>query len=319
MASIIVSHNTWISGPNSGALHFVFKLLTLSKCLGMRGIIILLLCIEISQAQSRISYLNRANQAEFEFLNKNIFVANKILKRLNIEYKHLNTKDYFYLGITYYLLNDTLRGYDFLEMFVFNFGTPSLYLDDLRSLYPELFISKFQENKLDSLVRRRKIIFQDSIIYSNNRKSIIDSINSYVEKDRANRPNGDLQDIEKDKNNQLGFLSYLKKNGIPNPYLFGDDYTTILLHVEAREVLEKYKPFIFQALKDGSATPFDYAILIDREIATLGKTKYGSRQIKPATNEIKVIQNNRKKIGMSIYFNGSNLYPRTSKDFMLTY
>ena len=89
----------------------------------MKLITILLLCFELLTAQDRISYLNKANQAEFEFVNGNVFAANKIFKQLQKNYKDLNTKDYFYSGIACYLLKDTLRGYDFLHIGFNHFNT----------------------------------------------------------------------------------------------------------------------------------------------------------------------------------------------------
>lgn len=269
--------------------------------------------------QSRISYLNSANEAEFEFLNNNIFAANKILTQLENDYKKLNTKDYFYLGVTFYLLQDSVNGYNNLKKFAERFGTPSLYLEDIKLLYPQLVVSVSARSKIDSLVRKRKQALQDSLLSGKKFKAVIDSVNYYVDQDRSNRPEGDLKDIKRDIETQLNFLSYLQRNGIPDPYVFGDNYTTILLHVEDPDVLKKYKKFIYDALCKGTATPFDYAILEDRESSFDGKTKYGSRKMKPSKDEIARVNENRKSIGMSVYFNGSNLFPRTSKSFMLQY
>lgn len=251
-----------------------------------------------------IEYLNKSNEAEYCLYTGNFDKATQLYSELEMEKDTLINKDYFYLGILSFLNNDSLKGMKYLKKYVSFYGNPTFFLTNYKEKYHKLNLSNFQN---EELLRLQKVKV-DELTNNPVRKSIHDSIEHYLELDADNRKTREQIDPLKDFAIQESFLNYLKKYGIPNYAMDGDIYLEILYHVYNPKLLTLYKEFFYSEIMKGNSCPFAYAILVDRNL-TQG-TVYGSGLIKPETKEEELkVRENRKKIGMSPYFNGTGVFP----------
>lgn len=281
----------------------------------MRQIIIILPFLTLgltSQGQNFIDYYNLANEAEHDFIdNGNLTSAKKTFISLEKKFGRLLYKDYFYLGIINYLDNDTANGYKYLAKFTELFGAPTNYIPDYKTKFPKLNISTRAIAQLESLENTTKLVLKDSTVFNTKYKPIIDSVKRYLELDQRNRRHDVKFSAETDIQIQKQYLTYLKKHGLPNPCVFGDDYLIILFHIEDLKIQETYLTFFKNEIIKGNAYPFTCALITDKRLHP-NETVYGSYSVKYSSKtSAEQIKINRRKIGMSIYYNGSNNFPRT--------
>lgn len=261
-----------------------------------------------SSGQNYIDYLNQANEAELQFVGgKDLKIAKEKLISLEKKFGRLLFKDYFYLGFLYYLENDSISGFKYLSKYADLSGNITYYLKECESKFPKL-ISKKTFEDLESIQNKNHYRLKDSI-YLTKYKPAIDSISKYETLDQGNRAENINTDTILDLKIQKAYLSYLKKNGLPPTEVIGDTYLTILFHISNNEMKQKYLDFFYDQITKGNASPFSYAVLTDRTLYP--ETVYGSHAAKFSAKISKeqVIEN-RKKIGMSPYFGGPNIYPR---------
>ncbi len=269
-------------------------------------IIVCIFPLALFSQNNYIAHLNKLNEAEYSFFIGDLDKATKLLWEIEREKDTLRYKDYLYLGIVSFLNNDSIKGMKYLKKFVNDYGDPFFYLTNYKQQYNKLNLSNFQNKELMELKRAKANELKNDtalvVIY----KSIHDSIEYYLNLDEASgKENSEHTDI-KDINLQTGLLNYFKKHGVPK---LSDLYVEILFHVSNAKLLKLYKDFFYSQILKGNSFPFAYAILVD--CSMIQGTVYGSYFVKPetATEKIKVIEN-RKKIGMSPYYNGPNILPR---------
>lgn len=256
--------------------------------------------IENYKAQNYINYYNIANEAENELLNGNYLNSKEKLIGLESQYSELKAKDYFYLGVLCYILKDTLTGFEKLKKCSLKFGFPTYkvpkYIKSL-SYRP----SNFAMHILDSI--EKKVLQIKS-------KTIKDTLIYFEEQDQFCR-SGEQIDTICDIKNQSHFLEYMKKNGFPNYDLYGDVSDVVFLHIYNEKLYNEYTTFLFEEIQKGNVYPFYYAEIVDRKQFELNlPTIYGSygQSYNPKAPDLRVLEN-RRKIGMSIYFNGPNSRP----------
>lgn len=260
-----------------------------------------------SVGQNYIDYYNLANEAEYQIIDGgNLAEAKKTLVALDKKYGRLLFKDNFYLGILYYLDNDSINGNKYFAKYIANYGAPTYELPKFKNCFPQLTISNRSMVDLEVLQNKISTRFKDTVYFNKTIKSVNDSINYYVELD---------QKLLNDSNKinvgiQIPYLNYLKKYGIPKPGIFGEDYMIIFSHITDKNMQKVYKEFLLNEIMKGNACPESYATIVDKDLIETDETMYGTTFIKfsAKTSKEKVIEN-RKKIGLSPYYSGPNSYP----------
>jgi len=263
-------------------------------------------------SQNYINYLNFANKAEFQFQNGKIDSAAYIFRDLLREYNDLKPKDNLYFSVISFLLGDTTAGLNNMYSFISKHGRPVEYLKAYQERFPKLTLSNYTVSKIKDSLDKHTAYFKDTHRY-NLFQAKIDSIEFFIRMDQANRPDPNQINKERDVYIQTQFLNYLSSYGIPNTFVCGDAWLTILFHVCDAVMNAKYIEFFMDRIKEGKACPFTVAILTDRCLTD--STVYGSYGYKGNTaKEQEVIKANRIKIGMSPFYNGCGEFPRTLVD-----
>jgi hypothetical protein len=254
-----------------------------------------------------IDYLNLANRAEYLFLKGNYDSTNTIFRHLEKDYGKLKHKDNLYYGISSYSTNDSLNGFSHISKYFLDVGT--LSVPDYREKFPKMNISEYAVSKLTLLEKEQKTRYEREL--KAKYMAIADTIVHFEKLDQANRPSPEEIDTLADIVVQRNLLRYLKNYGIPPAHIVADGWLTVLFHVRDKEVMNEYLDFFNEKIRSGEAPPFTVAILTDRGLNN--GTVYGSYFTKATSQKDKErINENRRKIGMSIYFNGSNDHVRLS-------
>ncbi|MBL7910577.1 MAG: hypothetical protein JNJ41_05960 [Bacteroidia bacterium] len=257
-----------------------------------------------SSAQNYIDYLNAANEAEHEFVEGNLDSAKKIFAALEKKYNKLKGKDYFYTGLIYYFQLDTVSGKEYL---IKSAETRLLLTNDLskfRSKFPELNISESTIQHI-KLIEKRKIPAKEY--------EISDSIKAFIRLDQEDRTVPGNFDEKKDFLVQKRLLNFLQRYGMPDPYIQGEEIYTIILHVSDTMLYRLYTSYLYKELVNGNVSPMYYCALVDRTMYRNNKqTKYlsyyPSKEI-PNLSKDEILEN-RKKIGLSPYYQGTCVFPR---------
>lgn len=264
-----------------------------------------------SVGQNYIDYLNQANEAEYQFVEGgDLKAAKQTFISLDRKFKGLLFKDNFYLAILYYLDNDSINGFKYMTKFIDNYGASTYELTKFKKCIPELSVSDKAISELTLLENKVREKFGDSAYYNKVIKPINDTINHYIDLDQKSLSDSNKINIAI----QIPYLNYLKRTGIPNPAIFGEDFMLIFLHLTDKKMQELYKDFLLNEIKKGKVSPETYAIIVDKDLLDSNETIYGSAFIKSSTktNKEQVLLN-RKKIGLSPYYSGPNNFPRCRK------
>lgn len=271
------------------------------------NIYILFLFIILSNSlvsQNYIEYYNNANEAEYLLNIGKTKEAKSILLKLNKRYKKLKPKDNFYLAVCYYLDNDSISGLNYFKKSINSYMFVVDELKHIKRTIPSFIISANHINTLNNIEDSIATIIKTLI-----NKSVVDSIDFYFNQDLLNRTEDVVIDQNLDISIQTNFLNYLTKNGIPNIYIYGEQYSGIFIHVYDDALLKKYEVFLLDQIKQGNICPYHLSTMVDRKLYFDSQsTKYGS-YINPKTIDKIKINQSRKKIGLSIYYNGSCFFP----------
>jgi hypothetical protein len=289
----------------------------LGKKADMKNIFLtLFLTIGLTSAgQNYIDYYNLANEAEYKIIDGgNLKEAKKTLVALDKKYGRLLFKDNFYLGVLYYLDNDSINGFKYFSKYINDYGSPCYELPKFKKCFPQLKISDKAVSDLKFLENKITLVFKDTVYFNKVIKSVNDSINYYVNMDQKNRENPDKIDQQLDDLIQLRYLNYLKSFGIPKTGMFGEDFTIILDHVTDKQLNKMYRDYFMSEIIKGNVCPYTYAILVDKSLIAINETFYGAFYIKSSHKLSKEeIISNRKKIGLSQFYDGPNNYPWCKK------
>jgi hypothetical protein len=281
----------------------------------------------ISQKLNFIKYFNVANEAEYMLNTGNPKSAKKHLLSLEKKFKQLKPREYFYLGVLHYIEGDSLKGNLCFKRSATKYHfKPTDELNNVKNVFPEFSISNYSYNLLKQ--EEQKEIEKAKALFN---RSINDSIVYYFGIDEALRENDvsfmfdsnevsssilrlfkeisiiELHHPDADYYNQLGYLNYLKRQGVPDFYVYGDFFLSIFQHVDDDRIFNDYDTFLFNELKKGAIWPFYYAMMVDRKQYYDGKpTIYGHYGAKNKTVEKSVINKSRLAIGHSIYYFGAS-------------
>lgn len=260
-----------------------------------------------SVGQNYIDYYNLANEAEYQFAEGiDLVAAKKTFISLDKKYGRLLFKDNFYLGILYYLDNDSINGNKYFAKYIDNYGALTYELPKFKKCFPQLTISNKSMADLEALQNKISKLFKDTVYFNKTIKSVNDSINYYVELDQRLLNDSNKINIKI----QIPYLNYLKKYGIPKPGIFGEDYMIIFSHITDKNMQKVYKEFLLNEIMQGNACPESFATIVDKNLIETDETMYGTTFIKfsAKTSKEQVIEN-CKKIGLSPYYPGPNSYP----------
>ncbi len=253
--------------------------------------------------QNFISYFNQANKAEYYLSENNTNKALSALKAIETNFNKLLPKDYFYVSILYYLKKDSVNGFLYLRKCAENYGWPTNYVQEYRKNFPELKISDYSIGKISEL---------ENLAAKHRMKSVEDTLMYFMIQDQSNRDGSNVLSIPLDAINQNMLLNYLKTNGIPNIFLYGDMFSSVLLHITDEKVFSEFESLLIQEIKKGNIYPYYYTSMIDRKLADdKSKTKYNSYLYETLHEggTKKKINKNRMEIGLSTYFRGTNIVP----------
>jgi hypothetical protein len=181
----------------------------------MRKIIFsLLFLISISDlfGQDAIQYLNKANEAEYEFIQGNHVTAKSIFTLLEKKYGKLKFKDYFYLGISNYCLNDSINGLKYLLKYIDLYGSALENITNSQRRFPYLKFSQSALAQLETAEKKKHNEFRDSSNYKKAYKPTVDSLQFYSKRNIENQDSeGNLISAEQEIKNQKALLNNLKR------------------------------------------------------------------------------------------------------------
>jgi hypothetical protein len=251
-------------------------------------------------SQGYITYHNTANEAEYLFHTGQFISTEKTLLTLKDKYTELKPRELFYLGITYYYLQDTVNGFKNIELaaqdFLYDKEAMEYYLRPRR----ENLISDYAKKRLDSIgdkIEKKK----DDI---RNQSHLGDSVTYYIDLDQLNRADMSKFQRETDDQIQRRFLNFMKREGVPNPLLYGVVFSVIFLHVVNEDIYREYEVYLFDQVIKGNLCPREYAFLVDRKIYSDSNgrnTKYGAYSPKKNLLDANALKKDRESIGLSLY------------------
>ncbi len=253
-------------------------------------------------AQNYFKYFKISHEAENNIFNGDYKIAEKQYEFLIKKYK-LTAKHYFYLGFLKLNNKDTLSAKINFINSVKNGGHIIEWIDDFKEKHNTMNVSLRIISELnkyeDSIITSRDITLINKIKYFDS----VDQNNRNYEKDQI--------DLKNDSILQIELLSFFKKNGIPNLYIYGDIFTTIFLHISNKTVFKKFKKFLFNQVKKGTIPPYYYCSMVDKYLWSYNlKTEYETFGHRCKDERCKKeVMNNKNKIGLSIYNKGPCIYP----------
>jgi hypothetical protein len=273
-------------------------------------IFICLASVHFGWSQNYIKYYNEANEAEHLFDEGSFFSAKKMLTTLEREYKVLKPKDYFYLATIKFLEDDTLSGFDYFMKCAEAGGYPTADIPLCKSRFPKLVNSSFPGfvisdaavAKLESVEKKYaakgdKKVRDTLSVFMNSGSSLYDDPEKKISLEEELR----IQDI---------LLKYLEKNGVPDYTIYGDGFLWQLHNIQEKELVKRCLKLFYDEMSKGNLSPYYYAWLVDANMEG-NRTKYNSQLLVCKDKACMLESNeNRKKIGLSIYFNGPGNLPR---------
>ena len=262
----------------------------------------------MSFAQNYIEYYNLINEAEYYVYSGNDSAALIYYeKAFNCEKPH--AKDLFDYALCVKRTDNSKDIRPLLVKSAKNFGDVSfwLYVIDEEKNFHESFIEKLV--KIEKRNRRKTKEMRDTLDYFKHQDQIfVGSI-----KDNYSKTDPKYREFlekfhEHDSLYQVEFLNYINENGYPGFLTIGTDLAVaILLHLSCSNY-QIAKDILYKELINGRILPFNYAMMVDRlECICNGESYYSAYPMKSCLPGKDKILENRKKIGVSIYFQG----PRT--------
>lgn len=296
----------------------------------MKNILIIFMLFSGSLfAQNYIPYYNITNEAVYRLMiTKEYEKAEKLyLEAFKLEKPLIS--DYYQMARCYAGKGDTINMIKYLKLSSTEVSfNPLLFVNSKRDSVlfykykqQQSFIAcmkeieKTNENHKTALKTDKELkIKKDTIAYflrvfQQSRKNILKNMTDLTREQKDSlRKLADASDVVLRKS----LLEYVEKNGFPEytapgSMLSGSDFVSILLISMTEEEFDKYNPLMQRELKKGNLMPYDYGYIIDKiQSRTRGnKCSYFS-----VNNMNKDCWNQsieeRKKIGLSIYLDGSS-------------
>ena len=296
-------------------------------------------------AQNYISYYNIVNEADYRLMTRDTVIVydsvskeNKKValfqfekaKKLYLEAFKLEKpfeRDYFQLARCYAGLGDTLNMIKYLKLSSANISfNPLIQMNTKRDSvlfykykekewYKEC-ITELEKNdtlhKIEFTTNKEIKAKYDTISYfwktfTNNRKELVEKKKELTlnQIDSLNK----IIDVL-DKNLRKQFFKYVSENGfpeykVPGSKLSGSDFLTVLLSNMTEKEFEIYNPILINELNKGNLIPQEYGF-ISTKINSKNKNNKCLYLSTSVDKECwaKAIEE-RKKVGMSIYLDGS--------------
>jgi hypothetical protein len=296
----------------------------------MRCLIIFLIIISGNVfSQNYIKYNNLINEADYRLIStKEYEKAEKIyLDAFKLEKPF--ERDYFQLARCYAALGDSIAMIKYLKLSstspAFN---PLLYMkmkkDSIlfaKYVHNESFKSFLKETK--ELKEKHKEILKNDINYKQKRDTIHYFLNIFqqnhkelqenIKKLTINQKDSMERIIEVlDINMRKSFFKYVEANGfpdyvVPGSNFTGGDFISLFLTKLTDKEFEKYNPILLKELNKGNLTPYNYAFIVDKVKTSKQKNKclYYSQAKSMKEDCWETAIEERKKIGLSIYLDGS--------------
>lgn len=272
-------------------------------------------------SQNYIPYYNLVDEAEFQvFLGRKDLAFGLYNKAFSLKGISPKARDLYFMGKLYLERKEKEKAtIYFKKIFYLPDGHFSLWANKQKTY----FLNYYQENELKLLIDEAmakenecylKVKFiHDSLRYfiledQRLRRVFVDSIQPrYKEGNKIY----DLFEARVDSNdheNQLRFLSFIKRHGYPGLYLIGsDEAASILMHIHCK-LLQGYKETLYDLLLKGKMEPFDYVHMIDRvTFNCLGQAVYNDGLVCDTCPDYRAEK--RASVGMSKYFKDSGTRP----------
>ncbi len=268
-----------------------------------------------SFSQNYIEYYNLINEAEYQVYSGNDSAALSYYeKAFNCEKPH--AKDLFDYALCVKRTDNSKDIRPLLIKSARNNGDVSfwLYVIDQEKNFHESFIEKLV--KIEKRNRRKTKEMRDTLDYFKHQDQIfVGSIKDNYSKTDPKYIEFMEKFYEHDSLYQVKFLNYINENGYPGFLTIGTDVAAgILLHLTCLNY-QKAKDMLYKELINGRILPYCYAMMVDRrECICNREAYYYAYPMKSCLPEKDKILENRKKIGVSIYFQG----PRTFTGFSPT-
>ncbi len=296
----------------------------------MKNILIIFMLFSGSLvAQNYIPYYNITNEAVYRLMiTKEYEKAEKLyLDAFKIEKPLIS--DYYQMARCYAGKGDTINMIKYLKLSSTEVSfNPLLFVNSKRDSV--LFykykqqqsyiacmkeIEKTNEKHKTALKTDKELkIKKDTIAYflrvfQQSRKNILKNMTDLTREQKDSlRKLADASDVVLRKS----LLEFVEKNGFPEysapgSMLSGSDFISVLLISMTEEEFEKYNPLMQRELKKGNLAPYDYGYIYDKvQSRTRGnKCSYFSVNNMNKDCWSQSIEE-RKKIGLSIYLDGSN-------------
>jgi hypothetical protein len=179
-------------------------------------------------------------------------------------------------------------------------------------------IDKVYLNRLDKISNEK---VRDTLIYFSKQdklyRSISDSMNVFDKKSNEYLTfRKKFAENDSLVGNQL--YEYLLENDFPDIYLYGEKLHTILIHLTC-QAYGKLKGLLYGKMLIGKVPPNYYASMIDRiGCQCEDKMTYLAYTNVHCKIDYNTALENRKKIGLTIYFKDNNAFPTGPKRWLLT-
>jgi len=280
-------------------------------------------------AQNYIPYYNITNEAVYRLMiTKEYEKAEKLyLDAFKLE-KPL-VSDYFQLTRCYAGKGDTINLVKYLKLSSTDVSfNPLLYVNSKKD--SALFYKYKQQQSFKNCMKeiektnekhaiaiktdkdlkiKRDTIAYFLKIFQQTRKNILKNMTELTKEQKDSlRKIADASDIVLRKS----LLEYVEKNGFPEytapgSMLSGSDFVSVLLISMTEEEFDKYNPLMQRELKKGNLAPYDYGYIYDKVQSRSKKNKCTYFSVNNMNKDCwsQSIEE-RKKIGLSIYLDGSS-------------
>jgi len=274
-----------------------------------------------------IDYHNAVNEGEFHMYEGNYDLA---ISNFEMAFEMVNlpyARDFYLASKCYAQMNEPDLMYSYLEKSIFNGLNIDFVLTDSLWFTDFIFENEFKNALLIKPKSLEKISTKDSI-YHEQLHLLYDELKHYSSAYMDNIISGDRDSLKLDSIRQLeqsfllknhdNFINLFSNHGIPiHPTALSHFETLCFQFVQFQddnEIIELLR----QALDQGKIKPIFFARLIEGQFLKLSKSKdrdyqYGLRSNTIEAKNLGKIQNQRKSIGLSIYFAFSPNYEKNYK------
>ena len=296
----------------------------------MKNILIIFMLFSGSLvAQNYIPYYNITNEAVYRLMiTKEYEKAEKLyLDAFKIEKPLIS--DYYQMARCYAGKGDTINMIKYLKLSSTEVSfNPLLFVNSKRDSVlfykykqQQSYIACMKEiektnekHKTELKTDKELKIKKDTIAYflrvfQQSRKNILKNMTDLTREQKDSlRKLADASDVVLRKS----LLEFVEKNGFPEysapgSMLSGSDFISVLLISMTEEEFEKYNPLMQRELKKGNLAPYDYGYIYDK---VQSRTRGNKCSYFSVNNMSKDCWNQsieeRKKIGLSIYLDGSS-------------